>query len=202
MVFLAAFVLIGVPAASFHGDETSQLYDSHDYATLFLKHDPQSLLVEWPIDNELEYLRLADNTVSRYSIGLAWHLAGYSEDDLPTQNFDWNTDYAGNVAEGLIPDARLLTVMRLPSAIFLVLSVVVMFGLGYRFGGLAMAYFVSGLYAFNPIILLNGRRALQEGALLFFGLLTVLIGVIISQRRERGKPVPLLFWISLIALAR
>ncbi|MEP7290239.1 MAG: phospholipid carrier-dependent glycosyltransferase [Chloroflexota bacterium] len=196
--FLVVFVLLGVPLASYHGDETTQLYSSHDYVTLFIRHDPQALLVEWPIDNELEYLRIADSTVSRYTVGLAWHLAGYTEADLPDANFNWSTDYAGNQALGLIPDQHLMVVMRLPSAIFLALSIVVMFGIGYRFGGLPLALFVSALYSFNPVVLLNGRRALQEGSLLFFGLLTVLIGIIISQQRERRKSVSLLLWLSLI----
>ena len=197
LIALAAFILVGVPDASYHGDETTQLYSSHDYATLFLKQDPQALLVEWPIDTELEYLRIADSTTSRYTIGLAWHLAGYSEADLPAANFNWSEDYAGNKALGLIPDQRLMIVMRLPSAIFLALSVIAVFGIGYCFGGLPMAFFVSGLYVLNPVILLNGRRALQEGSLLCFGLFTVLIGIIISRRRERGKRVSLLWWIGL-----
>ena len=198
LIGLAIFIIIGVPYTSYHGDETTQIYSSHDYATLFLKQDPQALLVEWPIDNELEYLRIADSTTSRYTIGLAWHLAGYSEDDLPTANFNWGTGYAGNKALGLIPDQRLIIVMRLPSAIFLALSVIAVFGIGYCFGGLPMAFFVSGLYALNPIILLNGRRALQEGSLLCFGLFTVLIGIIISRRREQGKSIAFLWWIGLI----
>ncbi len=196
--FLTAYILIGVPYASYHGDETTQLYSSHDYATLFLKQDPQALLVEWPIDTELEYLRIADSGTSRYTIGLAWRLAGYSESDLPTANFNWGRDYFGNRALGLIPDQHLMVIMRLPSAIFLALSALVMFLIGYRIAGLPMAFFVSGLYTLNPIVLLNGRRALQEGSLLFFGLLTVLIGILISQRRERGRPIPLLLWVGLI----
>ena len=195
--FLAALILIGVPYASYHGDETTQLYSSHDYATLFLRQDPQALAVGYPTHDELEYLRIADSTTSRYTVGLAWHLAGYRESDLPTANFNWSLDYAGNRALGLIPDQALMVVMRLPSAIFLALSALVMFLIGYRFGGLPMAFFVSGLYTLNPIILLNGRRALQEGSLLFFGLLTVLIGLLIRERRERGESVPLLLWVGL-----
>lgn len=195
--FLTVYILLGVPITSYHGDETAYLYSSHDYATLIIRHDVQSLLVEWPIDNELEYLRIADGSTARYSIGLAWHVAGFSEDDLPPENFDWNADYYSNYARGLIPNFPLMVAMRLPSAIFLALSAAAIFGIGYRFGGLPMAVFVSALYAFNPVILLNGRRALQEGALLCFGLLTVLVGIIISQWRERGRQVPLPLWAAL-----
>jgi hypothetical protein len=198
--FLTAYILIGVPHVSYHGDETSQWFDSHDYATLFLKGDPRALWVEWPIyGNSLEYDRIANSTTSRYTIGLAWHLAGYSETDLPNENFNWNRDYFGNRALGLIPDWNQMVIIRLPSALFLALSVFVMFAIGHRFGGLGMAFFVSGLYALNPVILLNGRRAMQEGSLLFFGLLTVWIGMVMSGRRERGQPIPLWLWAALTA---
>ena len=195
--FLTVYILIGVPYVSFHGDETTQLYSSHDYVTLFIHRDPQALLVTLPIDDDLEYLRIVDSTTSRYTVGLAWHLAGYSEAVLPIHNFNWTTDYGGNLADGRIPSHDLLIVIRIPSALFLALSAAVMFGIGYCFGGLPMAFFVSGLYALNPVILLNGRRALQEGSLLFFGVLTVWIGFLISQRRENGRSVPLLLWIGL-----
>lgn len=197
--FLTVYILLGVPLASYHGDETAYLYSSHDYATLFIQRNPQALLVEWPIDNELEYLRIADGSTARYTIGLAWHLAGYREDDLPPESFNWNFDYYGNYAQRLIPEQPLMVVARLPSALFLAASAAAMFGIGFRFGGLPMAFFVSGLFVLNPIVLLNGRRAMQEGALLCFGLLTVLIGIVISQGRERGRAGRLLLWLGLCA---
>lgn len=195
--FLTLYILLGVPITSYHGDETAYLYSSHDYATLFIQRNPQALLVEWPIDNELEYLRIADGSTARYSIGLAWHIAGYSEADLPPESFNWNLDYYGNYAQGLIPPQPLMVVMRIPSALFLAASAVAIFGIGYCFGGLPLAFCVSGLFVFNPIVLLNGRRAMQEGALLCFGLFTVLAGIVISQRRERGRQAPLPLWIAL-----
>jgi 4-amino-4-deoxy-L-arabinose transferase-like glycosyltransferase len=195
--FLTVYILLGVPITSYHGDETTLLYSTHDYVTLFIQRNPQALLVEWPIDNELEYISIASSSLGRFTTGFGWHVAGFSEDDLPRENFDWNLDYYSNYARGLIPNFPLMVAMRLPSAIFLALSAVAMFGIGYYFGGLPMAVFVSALYAFNPVILLNGRRALQEGALLCFGLFTILLGIIISQRRERGKTVGVLWWVAL-----
>ncbi len=59
-----------------------------------------------------------------------------------------------------------------------------MFALGWQFGRRLVAYFVSALYTLNPVILLNGRRALQEGSMLFFGMLVILIAALISQRSD------------------
>ncbi len=95
---------------------------------------------------------------------------------------------------------------RLPSTLFLALSVAVMFALGWRFGGRLGAYFVSGLYALNPVILLNGRRAMQEGSMLFFGTLVILMATLISERMKspRRGDLPsrpstmLILWLALI----
>ena len=50
---------------------------------------------------------------------------------------------------------------RFSSTLFLALSVAVMFVLGWQFGApharRLLAYLVSGLYALNPVVLLNGR---------------------------------------------
>lgn len=198
LIFLAAFIFLGMPYASFHGDETAYIFTSHDYITLFIKHDPQALRVGYPTQSELEYLRIADGSTARYTIGFTLHLAGYDESDLPMHGYMFGEPYAENQALGLVPDEQMLLIARLPSTLFLALSAAAMFGIGWCFGGLPMAFFVSGLYTFNPIILLNGQRAMQEGALLCFGLTTVLIGILIALRRERGRRIPLLLWIGLI----
>jgi 4-amino-4-deoxy-L-arabinose transferase-like glycosyltransferase len=83
----------------------------------------------------------------------------------------------------------------LSSSLFLVLSVVTMFGIGWQFGGRLPAYFISGLYTLNPIILLNGRRAMMEGSLLGFGLLTIWLAILISRDRTNW------YWWLLLTLS-
>src|SRR5690606_15831898 len=63
-----------------------------------------------------------------------------------------------------------------------------------------VAYSASGLYALHPTILLNGRRAMQEGSMLCFGLLTILMAAIISERRSRGERVSPIYWALLAAM--
>ncbi|MCZ2098950.1 MAG: phospholipid carrier-dependent glycosyltransferase, partial [Anaerolineae bacterium] len=146
--------------------------------------------------------------LSRYAIGLSWHVAGFTVNDLPPHpGWDWGLDYDTNAATGHVPAPALLQAARFSSTLFLALSVVVMFALGWRFGGRLLAYVVSALYAVNPIVLLNGRRAMQEGSMLFFGLLAILIAVAIGNRLDQShrggsetRPyMPLLFhWLALI----
>ncbi len=199
LVLLAIYVLAGVPLASFHGDEAMQIWMSHDYATAFIYGEPQRLMSAGPfnIDTEAQ-LRILNGSVNRYAIGLSWHLAGYTNGDLPTPpGWDWGLDHDTNAEVGHRPTEALLHVSRVSSALFLALSVWAMFGIGWQLGGPLVAYLASGLYALNPVILLNGRRAMMEGSMLFFGLLVVLVAVMIVRKRAQGQRGLWGWWLAL-----
>ena len=200
LVALCLYVVAGIPTASFHGDESMKIHMSRDYATAFLEGAPDQLLSSgpFPIDSD-PHLRIINGSVNRYTIGLAWHIAGYSADDLPPPpGWDWGLNYDDGVTTDHRPDDALLTITRLPSALFLCASVAVLFGLGWLYGGRLPAYVASGLYALHPVILLNGRRAMQEGSMLFFGLLVILAAAAIVQRRARGAATPWGWWALLV----
>src|SRR5574341_590534 len=186
---LMVYALAGAALVPFHGDESMQIYASRDFATAFIHGQPGQLMTAppYPVDSD-QHLRLINGSVNRYTIGLAWWLAGMDEADLPAIWF-WGLGYDENLARGARPSDELLAVARLPASAFLALSIPVMFALGHLFGGRPAAYFASGLYGLHPVILLNGRHATQEGAFLFFGLLAVLVAAAISRRRELGQGV-------------
>ena len=197
---LGVYILAGINIATFHGDEAMHIYGSRDYAVAFIYRAPDELTAGPPylIDSD-PFLRILNGSLIRYSIGLSWHVAGLNDGDLPPRpGWDWGLDYATNVETGHRPSDKLLTSARLSSALFLALSVAVMFAIGWQFGGRLPAYLASGLYALNPIVLLNGRRAMQEGLMLFFGLLTVLIAIHISKRREQEAAISWRWWLALI----
>ncbi|MFN8449777.1 MAG: phospholipid carrier-dependent glycosyltransferase [Anaerolineae bacterium] len=198
LLLLGAFVFAGLPIATFHGDETYHIYTSTDYNTLFIEHRPQDLLVHSLWESDSGYQRLMNGGLTRYAIGLTWHLAGMSAADLPTHGYLFGSSYEENAAWGYVPDVDDLTIFRLSSTLFTALSVAVMFLIGRLYGGRPLAYLVSALYTLNPVILLNGRRAMQEGVLLFFGLLTIYIALSIASRREAMLPVRWRWWLSLI----
>jgi 4-amino-4-deoxy-L-arabinose transferase-like glycosyltransferase len=199
LIALAAFVALGTPFASYHGDETNHIHNARDYITLFIDHQPEKLLVNSMWDSHDAYYRLLDSSVSRYSIGFVWHLTGMPESALPPLSYVWGASYDENFFLGLVPAGRALILFRAPSTLFFALSIVIVFALGRQFGGRGAAYFASGVYALNPALLLNGRRAMQEGPLLFFGLLTILIASEIALRREAGKANGVWRWGVLIA---
>jgi Dolichyl-phosphate-mannose-protein mannosyltransferase len=199
LALLATYCLAGLSLATFHGDEAMHIYTSHDYVTAFVERQPQRLTVRPPYHPDSDqHLRLLNGSVTRYAIGLSWRLAGLSERDLPPPpGWDWPNSYAVNRANGHLPLPALLAAARRPSALFLAVSVAAMFGLGRRLGGRGLAYLASGLYAVNPVVLLAGRRAMTEGALLCFGLATVLTAATISGRHASDERTPLGWWVGL-----
>ena len=200
LIALVLFVLAGTPLASFHGDEPMQIYMSGDYEVALVQGNPSALMTNPPyfIDTDPQ-LRILNGTINRYAIGFARTLAGIGADQLPPRpGWDWGLNYDDNVSTGHRPSEALMLAGRLPSSLFLAASVFVMFGLARQFGNRPFAYLVTALYTLNPIILLNGRRAMQEGSLLFFGLLVILIAAVIARRRANGESTPLYLWIGLI----
>ena len=196
LLLLATYIVAGLPVATFHGDEAMQIHASHDYATAFLDREPRRLMAGPPyeVDSD-QHLRLINGSVNRYAIGLAWHLAGLTVDHLPpAPGWDWRQPYDANVTARRRPWPALLHAARLPSALFLALSAVWMFALGRQLGGRSLAYVVSALYTVNPMVLLNGRRAMMEGSLLCFGSLTMLMAARIGRRVESGGSVPAAYW--------
>jgi len=189
VIALSAYIVAGVPFAPFHGDESMQIYMSRDFTIAFLDGRLGDLVTQPPYEIDSDaHLRLINGTVNRYTIGAAWRLAGYTANDLPPRpGWDWGLNYQQNVETNHRSGEGALNAARLPSAVFTALSVGIVFLLGSRLGGRPTAYIAAAIYALNPAILLNGRRALQEGSMLFFGLLTILVAVWMS-RRDR-KPI-------------
>lgn len=189
LLALAVYVFAGMPLASFHGDEAMQIYMSHDYATAFIRRAPEQLKVQPPyyIDED-NWLRILNGSVNRYAIGLSWHLAGFTTGDLPPRpGWDWGLSVERNVETGHRPPPALLNASRFSSTLFLALSAGLMFAIGWQFGGRLPAYFMSALHTLNPVILLNGRRAMMEGSLLFFGLLAIFAAILISKMMMQNR---------------
>jgi 4-amino-4-deoxy-L-arabinose transferase-like glycosyltransferase len=187
VLWLAALIgciLAGVALTPFHGDESTQIYMSRDYAYQFIQRDLSQITYSAdPASPTEQHLRLLNGTISKYAIGLAWHLAGYTLDSLNDQ-WDWGADWDYNQANGHAPSPGLLVAARWTSALFLAAGVIVMFALGRKLGGLPAAYLASLYYALNPALLLNGRRAMMEGGFMLFSLLVLLAGILFIEKAD------------------
>ncbi len=127
LFLLAVYILAGVPLNAFHTDETAHIINSLDYADVFFRGDLMSLPVDDPLESWRSFTRLLDSTVSRYAFGLAWHLAGASEAEVPTEPYSLHVPHEESYADGRLPSERVLNASRTVSALFFVVSVVALF---------------------------------------------------------------------------
>ena len=180
---LALYALSGYALVPFHADESTQIFMSHDFHYHFLQNDLERLYYNPNSTSEDEqYLRLINGTVNKYSMGLAWWLAGYTVEDV-NQDWVWGESFQYNVEAGNTPSPGLLRTARLPSSLFLAGSVLLLFWAAMRFAGRPVAYIATTYYALNPAVLLNGRRAMMEGSLMFGLAAVLLVGVLFVQAR-------------------
>ncbi len=200
LIALFLFVISGIKIVSFHGDEPMYIYMSKDFNTAFIEKRPMDLITHPPYDFETDsQLRILNGSVNRHVIGLSFYLADIDSSSLPPRpGWNWGLSFEDNVKTGHLPTDEMIFLARLSSAIFLGLSSIVIFLIGRSVAGRPLAYFAGIFYTLNPIVLLNGRRAMMEGYLLFFGLTSILFGILISKNRTEGKKMIWAYWLGLI----
>lgn len=187
LLMLAAYVLAGVSLVPLHGDEPTQIYMARDYYTWFVEGHPDQLGYQaWEtLDGDAatrQDLRLKDGTIARLLYGFAAYLNGFGPEDLNNQ-WAWGSGWEWNHANGHVPSDALLNSARTASSLALIGSIAALFAIGYQLGGRLTAYIGSAFYALNPAILLNGRRAMMESTMLFFGLLVLLIAIYLLKHK-------------------
>lgn len=187
LIAVSIYILAGVPITPFHGDESTQIYMSRDYAYLFQQGDLGKVLYsDPPVSAAEQELRLLNGTIPKYLFGLAWDVSGFQVADVNEQ-WDWGASWDYNQQYGHAPSPELLVTSRWPSALLTVLGAVFVFALAYPFGGRVMAYAAVLLIALSPPVLVNGRRAMMEGALFAFSMMTLWAGVFWVRAYEQSQ---------------
>lgn len=205
LIGLSAFILAGVPSVTFHGDEVYYMLMARDYFTVFVEGRPDLLPVQAVWESDTAMHRVVIGSTTPYFIGAAWALAGKQKHELAQNGwYLFGVPYDDNQNMGLVPSPDRMLIARLPIALLFCGSAALMFALARLIAGhetrLArlFPYLVSGLYALNPVLLVNGRRALQESALLCFGLGVITIAAHIARKRELGERVRPVWWLGLV----
>ncbi|MGB7539006.1 MAG: phospholipid carrier-dependent glycosyltransferase, partial [Anaerolineales bacterium] len=176
------FLLATLPAVPFHPDEATYIYMSRDLDRM-ISLGPLSVC--WSAEKKSDPLqteRERDCPLARYAIGAARGIAG-----LPATaaNWDWSADWELNWRQGAVPSNEVLILARIPQALLLFAAVLLMARIGWKLGGGAGALTAAVLFGLNSQVLLHGRRAMSESALLFGMILT--IAVLMEQKRESGR---------------
>lgn len=179
---LCAYVLAGIGLVPFHGDESTLMYMSRDYHYQFIQRDLD--LVRYRDDSpspQEQYLRLINGSIGKYLFGLASHVAGYTIEDVNEQ-WDWGGHWDYNVSTGHMPPEGMLIAARWSSALLLCGGIVALFALGRMLGGRQVAYLATLYFALNPAVLVNGRRAMMESAMLLGEIAVVAAGAWYARR--------------------
>lgn len=183
MSLLSAYILAGTSIVPFHGDESTTIWMSRDYAYTFITPDfDQIRYIDPPLRTTEQHMRLITGNLMKYAMGVSWSANGVASEQINEQ-WDWGADWQYNQQNGHAPDDSLLMYGRWPSAVMLALGASVLFVIGLYIGGRPVAYLASLYYFLNPALLLNGRRAMFEGGLILFILLVVLAGIWLLRYR-------------------
>lgn len=188
LALCALFILAGVALVPYHGDEATQIFMGRDvYYGLDGEWDRLAATPFDALDGEAameQHLRLINGTLPKAIYGAIGVMMGRSADELSAP-WSWGAGWDWNLENGAIkPDDPLLLATRTASALFLAASVVVLFAIVRTVGGRIPAYLGTSYYVLSPALLINGRRAMMEGPLLFFSLLAVWLTLHILQNRR------------------
>jgi 4-amino-4-deoxy-L-arabinose transferase-like glycosyltransferase len=194
LIFLMGYVVAGVKKVPFHGDESTIIWMSKDYETVVLKGGIAEIAYDPPPRRTTEqHLRILNGTLSRWSMGAAWHSAGFEVDDINDQ-WVWGLDMEWNRTNGHMPSTRLLEISRLTSAWMTALSIIIILIItrlaarqifSHPLPIAIAGWLAASFYALNPAVLLNGRRAMFEGGLLLCTALVAWAVLRITEGRSK-----------------
>jgi len=185
LLALVAYILAGSPIVPFHGDESTLIYMGRDAYYQFVLDDwEQVFYSENPTSLTEQHLRLLNGTIPKYLYGLTAISSGYAFEEINEQ-WNWGLNWEQNINEGRKPLDDLLLRTRLISAAFLAGGAVILFLMVAQLAGRPAAYIASLYFALNPVLLVNGRRAMMEGGMIFFMLLVLWVGLWLIEKKHR-----------------
>ena len=169
ILFISFFYFLKLGQVPFHPDESTQIFMSGDLEEFF--DDPAGLI--WnqniPVDSRMNY-RLLDAPLARELIGVFRILAGYSA--LPV-DWNWSKSWQENKEGGALPSAEVLVASRLASAIYFPFDLFFLYLIGQKIRGKSLGWTMVVLFSVNALVLLHTRRAMSEGPLVFFIILSI-----------------------------
>jgi hypothetical protein len=171
LIFVSLFIILvsffyfwNIFDVPFHPDESTQIYTSADVDLFILEPLSLSWKPQTPLDARMLY-RLLDAPFSRTWIGISRIL-----NHVPVQpaDWDWSLGWITNMKKGAFPSLDQLAVGRFASSVFFPFDLFLLFFIGRKLRGNLLGWLMMVLFCVNALVLLHSRRAMSEGALLFF----------------------------------
>lgn len=182
LLFIVIYVLAGVPTTPFHGDESTYINISQDYDSVFKKRDFGRVLFNLE-GNSKQYIRLTTGSILAYSIGF---VRDVTNNEDPITKWLWGASWDENIKLGNMPVPRLLNLARNCSAVMGALGMVVFFFTALKISASHLVAWVATLIlTTHGDVLLNIRRAMQEGPKFLFIILTIYIASVVIKKLNR-----------------
>lgn len=199
LFLLVIFILSGITLAPFHADESTFIWISQDYDKIVKQKNIGALRFDPERDKNVseQRLRLSIGSILGFSIGFARDITGFSD---VNNKWDWGKNWEENVLLGSLPDPQLLTLARTCSALMGALGIVFLFLAARQLSQSRLAAWTATLLvATHGDVLLNFRRAMQEGPKFFFLFVTLYISSGILQSLKNSGPRRFLYGLMGLA---
>ncbi len=184
LLFIALYILAGIPTVPFHGDESTYIWMSEDYDRVFKKHALNEVLYQIPPDSR-QYSRLGTGSIHEYAIGFARDI---TNNDDPINKWIWNKSWDENVMEGNMPPPRLLNLARIGPALMGSMAVILLFFIAHLlFSSRMIAWSTVLIFASQGPVLVSIRRAMQEGPQYLFLTLIMICAILILKDLQNLK---------------
>ena len=163
LFLLTAYHLGTLPKVPFHPDESTYIYMSQDFPRLI--NNPLSLAWEPDeiVDAKMRY-RLLDAPMTRHLIGLGRTIAGFRNSN---NDWDWSKGWPENVNNGSYPTQSTLLISRISVSMLIPVSLLLFYSLLHRLENKSAALMGVTILGTHPLLLLHGRRAMAESAVIF-----------------------------------
>ena len=172
LLLLIVYILSGINLVPFHGDESTYILMSEDYDKI-VKHGDFKRVLFSPEGSPKQDIRLSTGAILPFSIGFARDITNTNGQ---INNWKWGHSWEENITQGNKPNSQLLLLARTCSALMGALSIVLFFITARQFFSSRLVAWTAALaLATHGDILVNFRRAMQEGPKFLFLILTLYI---------------------------
>ncbi len=183
-VIALLFFLRGIEAVPYHPDESAWLRMGKDAEIVTFKMNPAALAYRTAGSENDDILRLLNGPVTKYFIGLAWMARGYAPAEMP-DDWNWEESWDANVAAW--PKPGVLLAGRLGVTLVTAIGAGLIYLLGRNLGNRVTGVLAALFYIADPLILLHGRRAMAEGAMVTSLLAGLLAIGWLARRADRDR---------------
>lgn len=176
----------------FHPDETWWVVSSIQFDNLIKGNMSEESWKE-------NYDAYEARPIPAYIVAIGQRLGGVKPEDLPSARWDFLSSIKKNIADGHIPNDRILFYSRLPMAILASISLLLI-TLLLAFAHSRFAAYVFFVSSLNEYFLLTFRRAMSETPLLFFTVLAILATYRLLIEIEQKNTNKVILWSIAIGI--